>query len=81
MQLRANADSYITRMAEVKSTKMARLVEEKERREAAEMAECTGVPQTINCPKYVERIAQSMRISKKYKEKVAGVEVVLPTWK
>jgi hypothetical protein len=82
LQIHHQADSYVARVAEYKSQKMEKLLNEKKARDEAELAECTGVPKTISCPEYVKRIAHSMQISKKYREKTEGKgQVAVPSWK
>ncbi|GMH63118.1 hypothetical protein TrLO_g13777 [Triparma laevis f. longispina] len=72
--------TYMTRLKEAVEKKEARVNEMKKDLVKKEMEGCTFKPQIVDCPSYVKRIAHSMQISRKHKERF-GKKQEMPSWK
>ena len=87
MQVLRDPDSFIKRLEEqkkAKEEKKARIIKEKMDKE---QASCVAdgmnkpfVPKTTECPAYIKRVAHSMQISRRHREKFE-TKVVHPSWK
>ena len=74
-------ETYMSRLREAQDKKEAYLKKLRKEKEREELAECTFTPSTTDCPAYVKRIAHSMQISRKHKERFQGKKEEMPSWK
>ena len=74
-------ETYMSRLKEAQDKKDAYLEKLRKDNEQKELAECTFTPNTTECPAYVKRIAHSMQISRKHRERFGGKKEPMPSWK
>ncbi|GMI06934.1 hypothetical protein TrVE_jg13056 [Triparma verrucosa] len=73
-------NTYMKRLKEANDKKDARMQKIKKELEQKEMEGCTFTPQTVDCPSYVKRIAHSMQISRKHRDRFSQKQE-MPSWK
>lgn len=64
LRLSASTEQYLATIKAMQKRKHDKAVKAQQEREMNELEGCTFAPETIECPTYIQRISQSMKIAK-----------------